>query len=55
MRARYERLCGNLMNMVRYVVFHIEQSNGFRVLKMVIEFMTDINGQYYLKAVPKLY
>ena len=43
------------MNMVRYVVFHVEQSHGFRVLKMVIEFMTDINGQYYLKAVPKLY
>jgi len=41
--------------MVRYVVFHIEQTQGMRVLKMNIEFMTDINGQYHLKLINTLF
>lgn len=48
---RYDKVCSNLGALVRYMVFHIEQTQGLRVLKTKVEFVTDINGLFFFKRV----
>lgn len=51
---RYERICTNLSSLSRYTASHIEQAHAVRVLKMELEFVTDIAGQLHLGNIATL-